>query len=267
MDKHPPEQVLLLHFWVGTNSAKLAAMRFSRIRLNTWLLTGVIAVFPHAAEAQTASAPPAESPKPTLIGSEPAVTVRESAAQPGTVSDTQPPATPNYNVIGNLGLLLALPENFDPKPNQSATWGGFELSLLTGNRFAQLGGAFSFGWGGTQSVVVNLAPCVELGTPLSARWPSLHVTGAAGVGLMSTSTDEDSTTETEDRQADGRAFVSYGAILRIPVFTGKTPHDSTLSLYFSARREHIHWFDSAVASNFDKQLAVFGMGLSLHDFD
>ena len=192
--------------------------------------------------------------------------------EPAAAASSQPSAAPRTPGLASLGLTAGIPENPHGRNSDTVAWGGLDLAIMPANRYAALGGVFSFGFGGAPQVqnnvgkVVSLAVCGELGTPLSPVWPSLHLTGSMGAGFMNGNDQGDPAQD--DVETNPRLFFSYGAVLRVPVYSSAAAGGYTLAPYVSFRREHSDWLDSrASARGFARDWDVFGAGVTLFAVD
>lgn len=172
----------------------------------------------------------------------------------------------------NLGLTSGIPENLHSRNSDTTAWGGFELLVMRTNRYAGAGAMLSFGYGGVKPIsdiwgkVIQLAACGELGTPLVPAWPSLRFTGSLGAGFMNGKDDD--VPGNENAETNGRVFFSYGAILRMPVYSTEEQGGYALAPYISIRREHSHWLTSrSMVRNFADRWFVLGTGVTLFSID
>jgi hypothetical protein len=175
--------------------------------------------------------------------------------------------------------LVAVPHDaphVGDEPPLRTAWFGADLNVLVGLSWLRGGGGFSFGFGGshgdadTLGRVVNLYLPLEIGTPASRRWPSLVLTSALGIGMMTDAGDDDATGETaddgDDRQPEGRGFGSYGLLVRVPVAALRDPETGWASVEIAVQREHSWWFNDRVAETAARTHHLFSLGVSYSFF-
>lgn len=157
---------------------------------------------------------------------------------------------PDLGRSADIGLSLGAPLAGDQRDNM-LPYLGVSLEILTGNRWINAGGGFTWAYGSIDAQgagVFRLGPLLQLSTPLSDRFPSLYLSGAAGMGISySFRSKEPETFDEEDEALDKmypHAYLAPGAGVVWPLTHGSRRW-IVLSLVAQAELFHVKWLSAA----------------------